>query len=101
IAAESGPPVVVVSGEPHHGPRISTVGIDHVVGARLATRHLIELGHQRIAHVGGPPDWHDARAREQGWREELAAAGLAATRPVPGDWSADHGYESAKKLAEL
>lgn len=96
--SENGPPVVAVSAEPHHNPRVQTVGIDHVAGARLATRHLIDLGHRRIAHVGGPPDWHDARAREQGWREELAAAGLPAEAPMTGSWSAAHGYEAAMKI---
>ena len=53
-----------------------SVSTDHVAGARLAVRHLLELGHERIAFVGGPTLLHQFAQRSRGAREELQAAGL-------------------------
>ena len=56
-------------------------------GAALAVAHLWELGHRRIAHLAGPADWLEARARIDGVREALAARGT--TGPMwTGDWTA-------------
>ncbi|WP_158862429.1 LacI family DNA-binding transcriptional regulator [Leifsonia sp. AG29] len=66
--------------------------VDQQAGARAATRHLIELGHQRIAHVSGPLLWFEARARVGGWALELEAAGLEAIPAFEGDWTAESGY---------
>ena len=56
-------------------------------GAALAVAHLWELGHRRIAHLAGPADWLEARARIDGVREALAAR--ATTGPMwTGDWTA-------------
>ena len=66
-------PFVIVEGDLTRARR--TVGVDNVAGARLATRHLLDLGHVEIAHVTGPLDWAEARARADGWRTEMLAAG--------------------------
>lgn len=87
----TGLPTLVVKAEPD--PHMHTAAVDQHAGARLATSHLIELGHRRILHIAGPLDWFDARAREQSWREELIAAGLEAIPPTIGDWTSDFGYE--------
>jgi LacI family transcriptional regulator len=50
---------------------------DDAKGARLAVAHLAELGHTRIAHVGGPQELCPARVRYEGYREGLAATGLS------------------------
>src|SRR5262249_20233552 len=47
---------------------------DHKVG-RIATEHLIRLGHGLIGHIAGPPIIH-ARRRYEGYREALAVNGL-------------------------
>ena len=72
--------------------------MDQYAGARLATRHLLDLGHARVTHLAGPTDWLDARSRTQGWRDELAAAGVEAGEPLPGDWTAGRGYEVGRHL---
>ena len=75
-----------------------TVSVDQHAGARLAVRHLLELGHESVVHLAGPTDWIDARRRVDGWRDELAAAGVVAGDPIPGDWSARCGYEVGRDL---
>jgi LacI family transcriptional regulator len=53
------------------------VTLDERPGARLATEHLIALGHRRIAHLSGDLTRFNAIERCTGYREALAAAGLA------------------------
>ncbi|WP_139418035.1 LacI family DNA-binding transcriptional regulator [Agromyces laixinhei] len=86
-----GLPTLVIKSEPH--PEMHTAGVDQRDGAIMAVSHLIELGHRSIAHLAGPLDWFDARARAQGWREALAAAGLPEASLVVGDWTSDCGYD--------
>ena len=91
-------PVIVVGGAGEG--RLSGAMVDQKLGARLAVAHLISLGHERIGHVSGPLDWVDGKARVDGWREELAEAGLSDELLVEGDWSADSGYRIGQQLAE-
>ena len=56
------------------------VCIDNVEASFLATRHLIELGHRRIAHICGRFDHPDAQDRQQGYLKALEAAGI---EPAP------------------
>jgi DNA-binding LacI/PurR family transcriptional regulator len=69
------------------------VAMDNRLGGRLATRHLLEQGYQRIGIITGPPDWWEAQEREQGWRDVLEEAGLDSSTQyiVNGDWSAASG----------
>ncbi|MFG1959236.1 substrate-binding domain-containing protein [Nonomuraea sp. NPDC049028] len=53
------------------------VGATNWRGGRSATRHLIELGHRRIAMIGGPKDVLCFRARQAGYGSALEAAGLS------------------------
>jgi DNA-binding LacI/PurR family transcriptional regulator len=74
--------------------------VDQVGGARLAVRHLIELGHTRIQHIAGPSDWIEAQARLDGYTLELREAGLTPREPIVGDWTADFGYRTGLELLE-
>jgi LacI family transcriptional regulator, galactose operon repressor len=62
---------------------VPSVVTDDVQGGRLATHYLLELGHRRIAFLGDDPDnplgFSSSPAREQGYREIMAEAGLAVT----------------------
>jgi len=77
-----------------------TIAIDQAEGARLAARHLVDLGHRDIVHISGPTDWLDSQARVGGWRSVLAAAGLSTPEPLVGDWSADFGHRMGLELAD-
>ena len=68
-------------------------------GARLATAHLLDLGHRTVWHISGPPDWLEAQDRVDGWRATLEAAGAPAPPVLVGDWSARAGYELGGELA--
>jgi DNA-binding LacI/PurR family transcriptional regulator len=90
-------PAVVVGGVPTAG--LPLVAIDQETGARLATEHLLALGHRTVWHVAGPGNWADAKARARGWRKALQRAGVPAPPPLVGDWSARSGYEAGTRLA--
>lgn len=90
------PLVTVQSGGAVEEP---AVGVDQVAGARLATRHLLDLGHRTVHHVTGPADSQEARDRITGWRAELAAAGADVPVSVDGDWTPSSGYEAGRLLA--
>ena len=58
------------------GP-VPTVSAAHSAGADLATRHLLGLGHRRIAAITGPRGWMATVERTRGYVAALAAAGIA------------------------
>lgn len=91
-------PVVMVGPRDLEVGAIHAVSVDQYGGARLATRHLVGLGHRGVVHLAGPQDWIDGRERVRGWRDELAAAGLAAGAPIEGDWTADRGYAVGRAM---
>jgi DNA-binding LacI/PurR family transcriptional regulator len=76
-----------------------SVSVDQEAGARLATAHLLSLGHRTVHHVTGPVGWQEARGRIVGWRDELAAAGAPVPAPLCGDWTASSGYAAGRELA--
>lgn len=78
-----------------------SLSVDQVAGARLATRHLIELGHEEILHIAGPQDWIEAEARMQGYLGALSDADLRTRAPVLGDWSASFGYYAGRELLRM
>jgi DNA-binding LacI/PurR family transcriptional regulator len=75
--AEAGIPVVVIDPEEEPGASVRSVGTTNWQGGLTATRHLIELGHHRIAVIGGTPSLWSSRARVDGFRAAMLEAGLA------------------------
>jgi len=73
--------------------------IDNVTGARLATGHLLGLGHRTVHHAAGPSDRPDAQERCEGWRTALEAAGRPVPPVVGGSWDAEAGYRQGRRLA--
>jgi LacI family transcriptional regulator len=69
-------------------------------GARLATRHLIEIGRRRIAHVTGPERFDAVGLRRRGYEDALAEAGLAvpAGYYLSGPWTEAWGREATAQL---
>ncbi len=75
--ADAGVPVVLLDAR---GDGVPAVVTDDVEGGRLATRHLLELGHERIAFIGDEPDnpfgFTSSRDRERGYVEAMATGGV-------------------------
>ncbi len=75
--AEDGVPIVLV--DAHH-PALSRVVVDDVVGGYMATQHLIELDHRKIAYLSNPLDnpfnFTSSRDRYEGYRQALTDHGL-------------------------
>jgi DNA-binding LacI/PurR family transcriptional regulator len=90
-------PLVCVEAGPEHG--LPVVAADQVAGARLATRHLLDLGHPTVHHVTGPPGSIESRQRIAGWQATLEQAGATAPPPLTGDWGARSGYHAGRRLA--
>ena len=82
---------------------LESINFDNFAGAYKATKHLIELGHERIAMLMGPTHSYDARERLRGYRAALEDSGLP-TDPaleLAGDFTPEAGYTAAHKLIEL
>jgi LacI family repressor for deo operon, udp, cdd, tsx, nupC, and nupG len=94
---------VVVALEAIEGSHLPHIQIDNEAAARDAVRHLIGLGHRRIAHIAGPLPEIMATLRRDGYRHAMAEAGL----PVPegyeqrGDYLLQSGQELCRKLFAL
>lgn len=95
-------PTVVV--DPAGGQSIPapTIGATNWAGGLMATEHLLELGHQRIGFIAGPRRLLCSRARLDGYRAALAAAGLTADDRliVPGDFYPESGFHGARRLLD-
>lgn len=90
-------PVVVLHGASEGDA--STVAIDQGEGSRLATRHLLDLGHPTVHHVRGPHGWLEADARAAAWSAELHAQEIEPPPVLVGDWSSASGYQTGRMLA--
>jgi DNA-binding LacI/PurR family transcriptional regulator len=80
------------------GFKTSAVLVQQKAGSRLATQHLIDLGHRQIACLRASLAWRAARLRYQGWLLALKGAGLDPGPCVEADWSSQGGYEAARDL---
>ena len=76
--------------------------LDSYEGARLATEHIVECGHQKIAFIGRGPSWGDVeKKRYDGFLSTLSAHGLSCPeewiRWMP-DYHADFGLEACEQI---
>lgn len=80
------------------GANLPSVTYDQAQGARLATQHLIDLGHRQIAEISGPLLNYDANDRHESWRATLLENGLNPSMSVEGDFTIEGGYEGMNRL---
>ncbi|WP_214109568.1 LacI family DNA-binding transcriptional regulator [Acrocarpospora catenulata] len=92
-------PIVAVEGEQEGETPV--ICVDQMEGARLATSHLLDLGHETVWHISGPSDWLEAEGRVEGWRRTLTAAGREVPELLGGDWSPRSGHAAGRRLATL
>ena len=85
-------PIVLLVGDPDAG--IDAVGMDERRGAYKATRHLIDVGHKRIAIIDGANPYGNREKRE-GYQQALTEAGIEIDPALaidPRGHSVDRGY---------
>jgi LacI family transcriptional regulator len=101
--ATAGLPLVVIDPIDLPRARVTSVGATNFAGGVAAARHLLSLGHRRVAYVGGSPTAACSQARMHGFRAALEAAGL----PLPDGYLRDglfryqDGVEGATALFAL
>lgn len=93
---------VVVTGRTIKAPGLGALDFNNVEGARLATQHLIDLGHRDIAHLSGDLAHPDARERLAGYRAALEAAGLPYRESLveSGGYFEDGGRDATQRLLD-
>jgi LacI family transcriptional regulator len=79
---------------------VPLVQVDNRLGARLATEHLLSIGHSRIAHVSGAPELRISGERVQGYRDALTTAGIEYEPALvtTGSFTEDGGWGAARTL---
>lgn len=95
-------PIVVVDREVP-GVAVDTVLTNHAQGGRLATQHLVDLGHRRIACISGSSELTPSADRLTGYREVLERNDLPYDDRlvVRGDFQYESGYEATHRLMKL
>jgi len=82
---------------------VDAVLTDHQLGGFLATRHLLELGHKRIACIAGPSSITPSAERITGYRKALEEAGLAPDEDLilRGDYHSRSGMEITQVILRM
>lgn len=90
-------PVVSVG---HKVAKGFVIDVDNFGATNRLTRHLLELGHERIAVVAGPATSLTSQARLEGCRAALASGGQRREPEAVahGTWRVDSGYQAALRL---
>ena len=95
----AGVPTVLL--DAHH-PRLSRANVDDVTGGRIATQHLIDLGHRRIAYISDPLEnpfrFVSSHNRYTGYRQALDEAGI--TFRAEYHRQGEHGRHQAREMAQ-
>lgn len=98
-AAEPDSPPIVFACEWSALENFPSVRADNALGARLAVRHLNEIGHRKIGHICGPQGNVLTAARKTGMKEELKALELPINRDwfFKGDFTMEAGVNAARQ----
>ena len=99
VEIPNGLPVVLV--DSNRGTSHPFVDTDQAQGARLATEHLLDLGHETVWHVTGPAKSYSAERRRDSWRSTLESRGRVVPDALAGDWTAESGYRAGVQLRDI
>ena len=97
---ELGLPAVTLN-RPDVDSPFPAVCLDDRTGIADAVRHLIGLGHTRIAHVAGPAEFVHGTGRRQAWETTIVEAGLRPGPVVESDFTASGGAAATRELLGL
>jgi DNA-binding LacI/PurR family transcriptional regulator len=95
----AGVPLVLVGSS--RVPGVVIADTDNRRGGYDATRHLLELGHRRIATILGPAGWQSSVGRREGYRQALRELGVEpddALEEAADDWGVEAGEAAAARL---
>ncbi len=100
---QQGYPFVVIDPRFSLDEGIPVVATANMGGGRVATEHLVALGHKRIGVITGPPGWCDSLDRLAGYHSVLFASGIANVPELvrEGDFTHEGGYRAARQLLAL
>jgi len=92
-------PLVLVDAGPDR-PGVSLLEVDYNHGIRQGVRHLVELGHRRIAFISGPKRLHSAKLRLDAFVNALRECGIVPKQSwiVEGDHALDGGITAMHQL---
>ena len=98
---EEGARIVFVNGA-LNALRVPSIAVDERGAGELASRHLIDLGHERIGYVAGPDYYLPTRQKAAGREAALRAAGIEPDGLVAygGDFSVEEGRAALRQLLE-
>lgn len=98
-----GVPLIVVYPQDTANLGAPSVGVTDWAGGVTATKHLLDLGHRRIAMLAGPEDTLVARARLSGFRDALDAAKISVDPAlvVAGTFDYESGVRQARAVLSL
>lgn len=91
----------VTLGRPDVPSPFPAIIVDDTAGVRDSVSHLVDLGHTRIAHVGGPATMLHGSRRRDSFRRALRDNGLSADLVIETDFSAAQGAAATRGLLEL
>jgi LacI family transcriptional regulator len=96
-------PFVVVDPREPPPEGIPCVSANHAAGAKVATEHLLALGHRRIGAIGGGEGWYATEERLHGFRAALASAGILLDPELVRytNWQTPSGEQAAEELLSL
>ncbi|MCD9022160.1 LacI family DNA-binding transcriptional regulator [Cohnella silvisoli] len=89
-------PFIMIDNQ-QRNPSVTSIIVDNFKGGYEATKHLIEIGHTDIAHIGGPDPFLSSRERERGYLFAMEEAGLTSHRIERGTFEIASGYRIAKQ----
>lgn len=98
--SQFGLPIVFVDRVTQDGEKFSTALTDNAKGASIAARHLISLGHEKIAMISGPLSTTPGKKRADGFKASLKESGLSSEYFIESDFSEEGGYAAMCALLE-
>ncbi|MCS3434284.1 LacI family DNA-binding transcriptional regulator [Klebsiella sp. BIGb0407] len=93
---------IAVAGHDINTESIRSFNVNNRLGGYLATQHLLELGHRKIAHIVGEANQNDAIERLLGYRHALNASGIEYDNNlvIQGDFTEKGGRQAIKQLLD-
>jgi len=92
-------PILTIDHPSSHG-EFPSIAADSYGGARAAMAHLAELGHRRVAFVGGAPELQSAHERRRAYDDAVAVLGLSRDESLllEGDYTLEGGRRAGERI---